>query len=335
MMRFFLGGLFLVFLAGCGDEESDRCVPAPDVSAVIIDFEFEQLQDSIAGITSREDLLAFLNQNPAIRDHIFRRSGYPNDSLFVNSLHRKFTNPSFDTLLHETRRVFGDLSDLKQQFLEAFTNIKYYYPDFVPPKVQTVISGIETDLLVTDSLIVVGLDFYLGEGARYRPHYYEYLLRRYDPEDIVPSCLLIYGIDDRVNKTDISDKTVVADMIAYGKAFYFAKHMLPCVPDSVFMWYTKEEIEGARENEDLIWARFIQDKVLYSTSMIEKRNYLGERPFTSQVGERCPGRIGQWIGWRIVKQYMSSHPEVSLQQLMGTASSQTIFKESGYKPKRR
>jgi uncharacterized protein YjaZ len=137
-----------------------------------------------------------------------------------------------------------------------------------------------------------------------------------------------------VNKTDLNDKTVMAEMIAYGKAFYFAKHMLPCVPDSVFMWYTKEEIQGARENEDLIWARLIQDKVLYSTNMIEKRNYLGERPFTSQVGEKCPGRIGQWVGWRIVKQYMQSKTETTLSELMNTADAQAIFRESHYKPKR-
>ncbi len=41
-------------------------------------------------------------------------------------------------------------------------------------------------------------------------------------------------------------------MIAYGKAYYFAKHMIPCLPDSVFIGYTSDEIKGARENEDLI-----------------------------------------------------------------------------------
>jgi hypothetical protein len=116
----------------------------------------------------------------------------------------------------------------------------------------------------------------------------------------VTSCLLIYGISDRFNKTDLNDHTVLADMLAYGKSFYFAKHMLPCVPDSVLIWYTADEIRGARENEELIWARLIQDKVLFSVSMMEKKNYLGDRPITTQVGEKCPGRIGQWVGWQIV-----------------------------------
>jgi len=322
-------------MGGCLEEETENCVFIPDVVSGTVDIQFEELQDSLAGMRSKNELVSFLKKHPAISNNFFRRSEYPDDSAFINNLYKKFTNPAIDTLLDETRRVFGDLSELKRQFTEAFANIKYYYPDFVPPKIQTVISGIETDLLVTDSVIVVGLDFYLGRGAKYRPNFYQYLLRRYEPEDIVPSCLLIYGIDDRINKTDVKDKTVVADMIAYGKAFYFAKHMLPCVPDSIFIWYTKEEMEGARRNEDLVWERFLQDKILFSTSMIDKRNYLGERPFTSQVGEKCPGRIGQWIGWRIVKHYMNSHHDVTLQQLMSTSDAQTLFKESGYRPRRR
>jgi isoleucyl-tRNA synthetase len=108
------------------------------------------------------------------------------------------------------------MSSLEAEFEEAFANLKYYYPDFTPPKIQTVVSGLDTDLFVSDSLIVVSLDFYLGRGAKYRPKMYEYLLRRYDTNDIVPSCLLIYGISDRFNKTELADKTVLADMIAYG-----------------------------------------------------------------------------------------------------------------------
>jgi gliding motility-associated lipoprotein GldB len=326
--------LFVVsfFLWCCGKDDGEKCVFQPDISQVHADFTFEHFEDSLINLKSKKELVGLLGRQPLIRDYIFRRREYPNDSVFVNELYARFTNPHIDTLLSETKRVFGDLQNLESEFKEAFSNIKYYYPDFVIPKVQTVISGLDTDLLVTDSVIIVSLDFYLGKNAKYRPKIYEYLLSRYEPEDIVPSCVLLYGIEERINKTDMTDKTVLAEMIAYGKSFYFAKHMLPCTPDSVLMWYTADDVKGARENEDLIWARFIQDKILFSTSMIEKRNYLGERPFTIQVGEKCPGRIGQWVGWQIVNQYMKNHREVTLQQLMAISDAQKLFTESQYKP---
>ena len=320
-------------LAGCGEKE-EACVFIPE-PASHVDLTLQPLQDSLVNVNSKGDLIRLFTKYPLIRDEIFRRAEYPNDSLFLREVYGRLTNPHLDTLLSEVNRVFGDLSTLEGEFEQAFTNLKYYYPNFTPPKIQTVISGLDTDLYVSDSLIIVGLDFYLGQGAKYRPKMYDYLLRRYDTNDIVPSCLLIYGIGDRFNKTEVADKTVLADMIAYGKSFYFAKHMLPCVPDSVFIWYTPEEINGSRDNEDLIWKRFVESQVLFSTNHKVKQDYLGDRPVTIQVGEKCPGRIGQWIGWQIVKKYSENHPNTALPDLMSASNAQEIFKESAYKPIKR
>lgn len=330
-----LGFILLAFLLwNCG-KEKEPCVFTPDLSSTEIDLQFEHFEDTLTGVRTKQQLIDILTRHPVIRDQMLRRAEYPDDSVFVNEMFKRFTNPGIDALLAETRRVFGDGSALEEEFRKAFRHIKYYYPDFNPPKVRTLITGLDTDLYVTDSLIMVGLDFFLGPAATYRPKTYDYLLRRYDPHDIVPSCLLIYGISPRFNKTDLKDRTVLADMVAYGKSFYFAKHMLPCTPDSVLISYTTEEITGADENEDLIWARFIQDKVVFSTNIMDKKNYLGDRPVTVQVGEKCPGRIGQWVGWQIVREYMENHPDKSLPELMQMDDAQTLFKNSNYKPQNR
>lgn len=331
MKLFWFGILGLIFLSACGSEE-ESCAFEPELKETV-DLSFEILQDSLANFQSKAELVKFLTKHPILRDHIFRRQEFPNDSVFINELYGRFTNPHIDTLLSEVKRVFGNGSGLQREFEQAFSNLKYYYPDVRIPKVQTVITGLlGTDLLVTDSLIVVSLDFFLGRDAKYRPKMYDYLLRKYDPNDIVPSCMLIYGISDKINKSQPSDQTVLADMLVYGKAFYFAKHMLPCVPDSVFIWYTPQEINGSKKNENLIWARFIESQVLFSTSNKVKQDYLGERPITIQVGEKCPGRIGQWVGWRIINSYAESHPEIDLPKLMRHYNAQQIFKESKYKP---
>jgi hypothetical protein len=327
--------IFLAFLFWNCQTKEEACVFKPDPPGTDIGLQFQHFEDTLANIKSRGELIGFLTRHPLIRDEMLRRREYPDDSVFINEMFKRFTNQGIDTLLAETKRIFGDGSQLESQFREAFENIAYYYPDFEPPKIRTLMTGLDTDLYVTDSLIMVSLDFFLGPEARYRPKTYDYLMRRYDPNDIVPSCLLIYGISNRFNKTDLKDRTVLADMVAYGKSFYFTKHMLPCTPDSVLIWYTPEEISGARDNEDLIWARFVQDKVLFSTSAIDKKNYLGDRPVTTQVGEKCPGRIGQWVGWQIVKEYMDNHPEQSLPSLMNMDNAQMLFKSSNYRPQNR
>ncbi len=333
-MKKLLFVLLAFMLWKCGPDE-EECVFAPEVSEGDVTLEFEHFEDTLARIQTKKELIGFLTRQPLIRDQMLRRAEYPNDSVFVDEMFRRFSNPGIDTLLDETTKVFGDGSDLESEFRRAFANLKYYYPDFAPPKIQTVITGLDTDLFVSDTLIVVGLDFFLGPGARYRPKTYDYLMRRYDPEDIVPSCLLIFGISERFNKTDLGDRTVLADMVAYVISFYFSKHMMPCTPDSVLIWYTSDEIRGARENEDLIWARFVEDQILFSTNTIDKKNFLGDRPVTIQVGEKCPGRIGQWVGWNIVKAYMDKHPDATLPELMGRENARMLFKDSGYKPRSR
>ena len=334
MRKWLVGYLMLVAaLVSCSKKNEEKCAFAPDTKNIFINVEVEALQDSLPSFTTKAQFARFFGHHPILRDQFFKRDQYPTDSAFVNEMYRVFTNPHLDTLLMETQRVFGDLSELKKQFAEAFANIKYYYPGFKAPKIQTLVSGFQTDLMVDDRVIVIGLDFYIGKGAKYKPQLYDYLLRRYTKDFIVPSVMLLYGIDTKINRTSLSDKTVLADMIAYGKAYYFAKRMLPCVPDSILMGYKTDEMKGSRDNEEKIYIRLVENEVLYSTSHKIKEKYISERPKTLEIGEKCPGRIGTWIGWRMVETYAEKFPDKTLPQIMELAEPSTIFKESKYRPK--
>jgi hypothetical protein len=323
-----------LLLAACNNSGEEKCEFIPETGSIQVNLQFESLEDSLPAITSKEQLVHFLTVHPDIRDVFLDRQSYPSDSIFINALFQRFTNPSIDTLLMETHRVFGGGHALKKEFEQAFTNLKYYYPNFQPPRIKTIITGLDgnSDLFVSDSLVIVGLDYFLGESAKYRPDMFSYMLRRYNKDFIVPSVLLISSVDGRFNKTDPSDRIVLADMIGYGKAYYFTKRMLPCTPDSILIGYTRQEIEGSRQYENMIWSRLVEDQVLYATSHIVKQKYISERPKTIEVGEDCPGRIGQWVGWQMVKKYMDTHPDTKLPQLMAMQNASKLFKESGYKP---
>lgn len=332
MIKRLLTGLLAFAIFSC-KEDRESCAFQPDVNNIAVSIQWSSLEDSIAGIRSKPELVNLLTRHPHLRDVMLNRPGYPSDSVFINELYARFTNPHIDTLATEVRRVFGDQSDLKRSFENAFRNFKYYYPDFNPPRIKTVITGLETDLFVTDSLIVIGLDHYLGPDSKYPlNHMYEYLRKKYSKEFIVPSTMLLFGIDEKFNRFNSSDQSMLSEMVSYGKAYHFAKLMVPCTPDSVLIAYTADEIKGSRENESLIWSRFIEDEVLFSTNRDDKKKYILERPKTYEVGEKCPGRIGQWVGWQIVESYANAHPEISLPRLMEIDDAAKLFHESGYKP---
>ncbi len=326
--RFLIFVLVLGLFFSC-QSPKEKCVLSPEIK---IDLNFRSLEDSIPSIRTKQQLVNFFSHHAAVRDIFFNRKSYPNDSIFINYYFKRFTNPALDTVLMDVKKVFGDGQALKEKFEQAFSNMTHYYPGTKPPRIETLITGFEADLYVSDTLIIVSLDYFLGKSGRYKPDMHEYMLRRYEKNFIVPSALLLYGIDGEFNKTKLSDRTVLAEMITYGKAYYFAKHLLPCTPDSVFVGYSSKEIEGAKANQDLIWKRLVEDEALFSTSQKMKQRFIAERPKTYEVGNECPGRIGTWVGWQMVNEYMKQNPKTSLPELMNITDAQKIFKGSKYRP---
>jgi hypothetical protein len=134
------------------------------------------------------------------------------------------------------------------------------------------------------------------------------------------------------NKTDFEDQTALADMIYYGKAYQMTKQLLPCTPDSILTGYTAFETNDIDEHEPVIWASILENKVLYEKNPFIKDKFLSERPKTLEIGENCPGRIGRWIGWRIIQKYVEENPDIALRELMLQNDAQKIFSESKYKP---
>jgi hypothetical protein len=332
MRLLFIFLFFSVWFSSCRNPVQEECVYVPSTEGINIDLQFESLENELPAVTSKRELVDFFSRNTTMRDFFFNRQAYPDDSVFINELYGRFSNPHIDTLLTETKTVFGDGAQLKEELTVAFTNLKAYYPELQIPRIQTVITGLESDLFVSDSLIIIGLDYYLGKNARFRPNMYEYMLRRYEKNFIVPSIMLLYGIDGHYNETDLSDRTVLADMITYGKAYYFAKRMMPCVADSIFIGYTAEEMTGARANQDMIWKKLVEDEAFYATSQQMKQRYIAERPKTYEIGDQAPGRIGTWVGWQIVNKYAERNSDLTLPQLMKVKDAKEIFTESKYRP---
>jgi gliding motility-associated lipoprotein GldB len=311
----------------------EKCSIDPGVLKIPVNLELIRLEQKLSAFKSKEDAIQFINDWPEFSESFLERSQYPNDSILAESLYKLSIDPYVDTLFQEAREVFGDMKDLKEELAMAFRHIKKHYPDFKEPRVYTAITGLGNDLFVSDSVIVIGLDYFLGKNATFRPkHLPEYILRRYEKEYIVPNIILL--MSKKFNATDYQNNTMLAEMIFYGKAYYFTKSMMPCTADSLLIGYSGEEISDVRDHETIIWANFIENQLLYETSHFTKNKFLGERPKVFEIGTKCPGRIGAWVGWEIVNSYMSRN-KVTLTELMSDSNVNEIFAQSRYRPGRR
>ena len=283
---------------------------------------------------------AALNQNPALTRLYFGESlsgnaspGVAASDSLVNDLARRFNDPELNLLHQQAQTEFGDLADLRTNLGTGFANIQKAFPDFRPPRIITMFTGfLGPDLVITDSLIVIGLDWFIGPGAKYRPEgaaYPGYILRRYAKPFIVPA--IITAISARYNADNKQDQTILAEMVYYGKSYVFTKAMLPDAPDSTILGYTDRQLTETTAAQSIVWAHFIDKQLLYQTSPDLKNRYLNERPFTAEIGPRCPGAIGRWVGWRIVSRYHDERIKGNISELMRTGNARQIFEQSGYK----
>ena len=282
---------------------------------------------------SPDSIRAWLNQYPTVAQLYFNANGAGNDTTLVRQLTNRLNNPALNQFNTQIQTQFGDLADLRKQLGEAFTNIKKDFPDFKSPKIATVVTGfMGPDLVVTDSLVIIGLDYFVGPKAKFLPPkdvFPQYILRRYDKDHLAPA--IVFAISDKYNATNRADQTLLADMVYYGKGYVFTKTMIPEVADSLVIGYSDKQLTQTFNAQDIVWAHFIDNQLLYQTNPAIKQRYLNERPYTAEIGQACPGAIGRWLGWRIVGRYRDEHSGQNIADLMRNADARQIFEQSGYK----
>lgn len=282
---------------------------------------------------SRAQIQAFLNTNRAFAQLYFNTSQFGNDTALVDALYTRINDPELNVLYRQVQVEFTDVTELTGQLAEAFANIKKDFPAFHTPKVVTTVTGfMGPDLVVTDSLVIIGLDYFAGPKAKYHPPrngFPDYVLRRYQKPYIVPA--VIFALSDKYNATNRADQTLLADMVYYGKGYVFTKTMLPDVADSLVIGYSNRQLTNTYASQEAVWAHFIDNQLLYQMNPAIKQRYMNERPFTAEISTKCPGAIGRWLGWRIVGRYHDTKSSVSIVDLMRNDNARNLFAESGYK----
>lgn len=325
-----LVALFILFTAiSC----KDSCEYL-EKDSIMVEVKIERLEGSLFAITDKPKMEQFLAAHPTFAKK-YLGLHHPSEYPFVSDqLLSLYQNKALVDFYKETLTIFKDIKPLENELGLFFDHVKYHFPEFYVPPVKSIVTGFhfEKDLLVSDSLIVISLDYFLGSTAKFRPPYFNYFLDRYQPAYILP--MIALGVSGKYNQSNEKDETMLSNMIYYGKAMYFAKKMLPCANDSLIVMYNGTQMDDIKINEPTIWAHFIEQKLLFESNRHIIDKYVGESPKVNEIGEKCPGRIGRWLGWQIVNKYMENNPKMTLKELMEEQDAQKIFAQSKYKPKK-
>lgn len=262
------------------------------------------------------------------------------DSTTEGNVWEKMRRDTLEVSVFDSVNRIFEKSNYKDDLGELFAYYKFHFPNEIIPQIYTYSSGLQNiyePILFgrKEGMMFIALDGFLGsQSALYgKERVYPYMAKNMTPNHIASST--VQAIGREIIPFNPRQQTFVDVMVDEGKKLILADALIPKSPDYLKIGYTEEEMNWAMANEGNIWNYFVEQNMVFENDKSLRERFLQAAPFSKFLNEieaDSPGRIGTFIGWQICREYLERNKDLTLDQFIKT-DTQTIFKESKYKPK--
>ncbi len=310
--------LFLLILNACTHKPFDI-----SVKNIKINTRFNNL-DSALRVSSDSELLtlksSFKKQKSDILDYDVSYCfgiNMKSDTSFTNGLKRFYKDDYIKRLTKTIQKKHGYYTHEKQKLVTAFKRLKVFFPkETIPRKISFINSLFSSSVLCTENEIAIGVERYLGPHEKViqelpNQQFYTWIKKSMKKEYLVRDVVAGWLMTHYCKETT---ENYASEMIRWGKILYFTEASLPDQKKHLILRYSKNQYDWACKSEGMFWKYLVDNELLFKTDEKTRANLLSEGPFTSGLPEESPDRLGQFLGWRIVKQYMKNH-KISLEKL--------------------
>jgi len=304
--------LIVLFTLSCND------IKNPD-----IEIEIERFED----VFFNSDLNSL---SKVKKDFSFLFPPQFDDQIWIDRLN----DTTQKQLYLEVKLSFSDFSAHKSSIQNFYTNYLKYNSEYKIPRLITLTTDVDyrKKIILTDSLLLIGLDNYLGENHFFYSSFPKYLKSTFNNDNIVIDIAKIYA-SRSVAKEKLENYTFIEKIINQGKILYFTSAMLSETQPYKVIGYSNNEFIWALENEKDIWANFIENEYLFSSDINLDNRFINLSPFSKfylSLDNESPSMIGKFIGWQIVKSFMNVN-STNLDELI-QFDPMYIYNNSKYKP---
>ncbi len=309
----------LLFLISCKNESQLE----KEIAQVDVDLKIERFDLAFANAST--------NDLPKLKETFpFLFSPRIPDSIWVEQM----TDTLQRHLYAEVEKTFSDFDEVHDDIQRLFQHLKYYDHTFTEPRVVTVTSNVDyrNKTIVTDTIVIIALDTYLGADHEFYADIPRYVTQNMNKSEIVSDLASNYA-SKYIFQSE--RKSLLDEMIYFGKQLYFKDAMVPFKTDAEKIGYTQEQLDWAIANEEEIWKYFIERELLYSSDSSLPGRFIVDAPFSKfylELDNESPGRLGQYIGWQIVRSYMKNN-DVPLMDML-QMNSKEIFENAKFKPRK-
>ncbi|PCJ63645.1 MAG: hypothetical protein COA58_16035 [Bacteroidetes bacterium] len=329
----------VTFIVGCQDNPNIK-----DLSDIHLEMKVTRFESELFTCKNVEDIRKLKSKFPdfystyvnSIVASNVQTLGGSDEDIVVN-LYKYIAHHQMDSLYTITQNKFGDFEQERKELEKAAKYINYYFPKDKIENVTTFISTFQYGSAYNSvgKEFLVGLDLYLGADFEVYTmidpqHFPTYRVKKFEPYRVVPNCVQTY-VNYKI--PEVNSSTFIEQAVHEGKKLYVLDLLLPESHDSLKINYLKGQIEWAIDQESNIWSYLIEKNVLFNSDKNEyQKHYFNDGPFTTPFGNESAPRTGAWVGWQIVKAYMTKNSEVTIDELIANKDYQNIFQKSGYRP---
>ena len=326
--------MLMGLLCGCGNKH--QYIPK-DIEAVEVEIvRFDNAQLAVRPDSVKQDIEQ-LYANYELFMPIFVEGILglqTKDTAYLCEMYAQFltdTVMGFAQTNTTAQELFANLDSLQEALNTGFSRLHFLYPEWEIPTLYLFVSGFNSSVMYYENIMGVGVDMYLGSDYPY----YNQVVYDYQKQTMRKACVagdvlsmyLAYHIsyNSKYNR-------LLEQMIFRGKQLFLLAQLLPNEPVWEVIGYSKEQWDWCEQYEQAIWNRIMQKRDLFKTESNVLSSYMNDGPFTAEVTQDSPGRLGLWVGWRIVDSYMRNNKDVTLCELMNENDAQKILEQSYYKP---
>lgn len=252
------------------------------------------------------------------------------DEIWINRLNDPIQREIYNEILYK----YDDILFLEKLITDFFINSSKAFELTISPRLITVNTDVDyrNRIILTDSILLIGLDNYLGANHRFYEGIPEYIKEDLNPQNIISDIASEYA-GKLIPRLD--DYTFLDKIINNGKILYYKDICLDDVPDKIKIGYSEKKLKWAIENEYFVWTYFVENNILFNPDNKLNSRFINNAPFSRFYLENdkdTSEMIGKFIGWNIVKSFMKNN-DISFKKMTETKPIE-IYMRSKYKPKK-
>ena len=236
-------------------------------------------------------------------------------AAFLRDVERAFANT--DTLAMQLGRVL--------RIIDGNTDRRVV--TVVLPYMQSVVT-------TGDSAVYIVLNHYLGSDHPAYAGFADYVRDAKEPGRIAPDVAEALMASSHPYAGEFEDATLLSHLL-YNGALIEGMMQATGISEQEALGYDDAQMKWLADNQTKIWDEILKRKLLFTVNPSVAERMINPAPHTSILNPESPGRLGRWLGHRIVSAYLKNHPSTTLSHLLDPKfylGKQTLA-ESGYQGK--